>query len=100
MKLIRSMLPTALCLAYASALQAAEGPKKNWTPPAEKIHAQTLADEIISKHAELISVTFHGVPPELDDVYTMFACSFPYCISNQDAHDHVDLISQGITIVD
>jgi hypothetical protein len=34
---------------------------KNWTPPATKIYAQKLADEIMATHPELISVTFHGV---------------------------------------
>jgi len=101
MKVIRSLLATALCLAYASALWAAEGPKKkNWTAPAEKIRAQALADEIMSKHPELVSVTFHGVPPGLDKVYTMFAGSFPDRIGNPDDPDDVDVITKGITIVD
>ena len=101
MKLIRSLLATALCLAYASAVWAAEGPKKkNWTAPAEKIRAQALADEIMSQHPELISVTFHGVPPGLDKVYTMFAGSFPERIGNPDDPDDVDVITKGITIVD
>jgi hypothetical protein len=101
MKVIRSLLATSLCLAYASTLCAAEGPKKkNWTAPAEKIRAQALADEIMSKHPELISVTFHGVPPGLDKVYTMFAGSFPDRIGNPDDPDDVDVITKGITIVD
>jgi len=101
MKLVRSLLATALCLAYASAVWAAEGPKKkNWTAPAEKIRAQVLADEIVSQHPELISVTFHGVPPGLEKVYTMFAGSFPDRIGNPDDPDDVDIITKGITIVD
>jgi len=101
MKVILSLLATALCLAYASSLWAAEGPKKkNWTAPAEKIRAQALADEIMSKHPELISVTFHGVPPGLDKVYTMFAGSFPDRIGNPDDPDDVDVITKGITVVD
>jgi len=101
MKVILSLLATALCLAYASSLWAAEGPKKkNWTAPAEKIRAQALADEIMSKHPELISVTFHGVPPGLDKVYTMFAGSFPDRIRNPDDPDDVDVITKGITVVD
>jgi len=101
MKLIRSLLATALCLAYASAVWAAEGPKKkNWTAPAEKIRAQALVDEIVSQHPELISVTFHGVPPGLEKVYTMFAGSFPDRIGNPDDPDDVDVITKGITIVD
>jgi hypothetical protein len=73
---------------------------KNWTPPAIKIYAQTLSDEIMAKHAELISVTFHGVPPGLDKVYTMFAGSFPERIGNSDDPDDIDVITKGITIVD
>jgi len=101
MRLIRSLLAAALCLSHASALRAADGPKKkNWTPPAEKIHAQALADEIMARHPELISVTFHGVPPGLDKVYTMFAGSFPDRIGNPDDPDDIDVITKGITIVD
>src|SRR4051812_13567115 len=101
MRIVRSLLGAALCLLYASALRAADGPrKKNWIPPAEKIHAQALADQIMSKHPELISVTLHGVPPGLDKVYTMFAGSFPDRIGNPDDPDDVDVITKGITIVD
>jgi hypothetical protein len=73
---------------------------KNWTPPAAKIQAQVLADEIMAKHPELLSVTFHGVPPGLDKVYTMFAGSFPDRIGNPDDPDDIDVITKGITIVD
>jgi hypothetical protein len=101
MRLVRSLLATALCLSYTSALWAADGPKKkNWTPPPERIRAQALADEIMARHPELISVTFHGVPPGLDKVYTMFAGSFPDRIGNPDDPDDVDVITKGITIVD
>jgi len=100
MRLIRPLLAAALCLSYASALWADGPKKKNWTSPAEKIRAQALADEIMSTHPELISVTFHGVPPGLDKVYTMFAGSFPDRIGNPDDPDDVDVITKGITIVD
>src|SRR5216684_8980271 len=73
---------------------------KNWTAPATKIYAQALSDEIMAKHHELISVTFHGVPPGLDKVYTMFAGSFPERIGNPDDPDDIDVIVKGITIVD
>src|SRR5262249_44631502 len=70
------------------------------TPPSTKIYAQTLADEIMSKHPELISVTFHGVPPGMDKVYTMFAGSFPDRIGNADDPDDIEVITKGVTIVD
>jgi hypothetical protein len=54
----------------------------------------------MARHPELISVTFHGVPPGLDKVYTMFAGSFPDRIGNPDDPDDVDVITKGITIVD
>jgi hypothetical protein len=78
---------------------AAQKPK-NWTAPATKIYAQSLSDEIMARHPELISVTFHGVPPGLDKVYTMFAGSFPERIGNPDDPDDIDVITKGITIVD
>jgi hypothetical protein len=73
---------------------------KNWTQPAHKIYAQTLSDEIMTAHHELISVTFHGVPPGMQDVYTMFAGSYPDRIGNPDDPDDIDVITKGITIVD
>ncbi len=100
MRLIRPLLAAVLCLSYASALRADGPKKKNWTPPTEKIRAQALADEIMAGHPELISVTFHGVPPGLDKVYTMFAGSFPDRVGNPDDPDDVDVITKGITIVD
>ena len=100
-------LATVLALPSGSAAWAAGAATvapptkaKNWTPPAAKIHAQVLADEIMAKHPELLSVTFHGVPPGLDKVYTMFAGSFPERIGNPDDDDDIDVITKGITIVD
>jgi hypothetical protein len=78
---------------------AAEHPK-NWTPPAAKIRAQAMAEEIMARHPELLSVTFHGVPPGLEKVYTMFAGSYLDRIGNADDPDDVDVITKGITIVD
>jgi hypothetical protein len=88
--------------AWAEGAAPAAPPKKekNWTPPMTKIRGQTLADQIMAKHPELISVTFHGVPPGLDKVYTMFAGSFPDRIGNADDPDDIEVITKGITIVD
>ncbi|HKB56337.1 MAG TPA: hypothetical protein VKC51_02000 [Lacunisphaera sp.] len=84
----------------ATFLWAAEAPKKNWIPPAHKIQAQVLSDEIMAAHPELLSITFHGVPPGLSKVYTMFAGSFPDRIGNPDDPDDVMIIELGITILD
>src|SRR5215831_13699691 len=73
---------------------------KNWTAPSYKIYAQQLSDEIMAKHPELISVTFHGVPPGMEKVYTMFAGSFPERIGNPDDPDDIDVQTKGITILD
>src|SRR6184192_1554695 len=91
------LIAAVLCLALPSF--AAEK-AKNWTPPAAKIHAQVMAEEIMAAHPELLSITFHGVPPGLDKVYTMFAGSFPDRIGNPDDPDDIDVITKGITIVD
>jgi hypothetical protein len=79
---------------------AAPASHKNWTPPSHKIYAQKLSDEIMTKHPELISVTFHGVPPGMSKVYTMFAGSFPERIGNADDPDDIDVTAKGITILD
>ncbi|HYR55568.1 MAG TPA: hypothetical protein VEM39_05585, partial [Myxococcaceae bacterium] len=69
--LAKFLIAAVFTLSFASVVSAqtppAAPPKaKNWTAPAQKIYAQVLSDEIIAKHPELISVTFHGVPPGLD----------------------------------
>ena len=84
----------------ATTLAAAEAPKKNWAAPAHKIHAQQLSDEIMAAHPDLISITFHGVPPGMSKAYTMFAGSFPERIGNPDDPDDVMVIELGITILD
>ena len=84
----------------ATVLCAAEAPKKNWTAPAQKIQAQVLSEEIMASHPELISITFHGVPPGLSKVYTMFAGSYVDRIGNPDDPDDVMIIELGITILD
>lgn len=96
-KLLTALLAFAL---GAIALHAAEAPKKNWTPPAYKIYAQALSDQIMAQHPELISITFHGVPPGLKDVYTMFAGSYPDRIGNPDDDDDIMIVKLGITILD
>ena len=74
--------------------------EKNWTAPAHKIQAQVLSDQIMAAHPELLSLTFHGVPPGLSKVYTMFAGSYPERIGNADDPDDVMIIELGITILD
>ena len=58
------------------------------------------SDEIMAAHPELISITFHGVPPGLKDVYTMFAGSYLDRIGNPDDPDDIMVIQLGITILD
>lgn len=93
----------ALCVGAAGAssqLWAAESAQKNWTPPATKIYAQQLAEETMAQHPELLSMTFHGVPPGLNEVYTMFAGSYPDRVGNPDDPDDIDVSKKGITILD
>ncbi len=87
-------------VSLAPAIFGAPEKVKNWTAPAEKIYAQTLSEQIMASHPELISITFHGVPPGLSKVYTMFAGSYLDRIGNPDDPDDVMVIELGITIVD
>ncbi len=86
--------------ASAQPATSASAHAKNWTPPAYKIYAQTLADEVMKAHPELLSFTLHGVPPRMNKVYTMFAGSYPDRIGNPDDPDDIDVIVKGITSVD
>ncbi|MGH7106009.1 MAG: hypothetical protein ACREFT_05840 [Acetobacteraceae bacterium] len=63
----------------------------NWRPPAGKTLAQLLVDRIMAIHPELLSLTFHGVPPGTS-AHTMFAGSFPHRIG--DADDPGDLFTE------
>lgn len=105
--LTKTLLVAMLGLASASAVYAAdaapaapEAHQKNWTPPADRIYAQKLSDQIMKQHPELLSVTFHGVPPGMTDAYTMFAGSYHDRIGNADDPDDIDISKKGITIVD
>ncbi len=95
-----AFVATPVALADTPAPAAAEKKPKNWTPPAQKIYAQTLSEQIMAAHPELLSVTFHGVPPGLKDTYTMFAGSYLDRIGNPDDPDDIDVMKLGITIVD
>ena len=98
---MKSFLKLVLALAFGvSALGAADAPKKNWTPPAYKIYGQVLSDQIMAQHPELISVTFHAVPPGLTDVYTMISGSYPERIGNPDDDDDIMVTKTGVTILD
>jgi hypothetical protein len=85
--------PLAVAPAYAQVA-------KNWTVPAQKIYAQKLSDETMKAHPDLLSVTFHGVPPGMEKTYTMFAGSYPDRIGNPDDPDDIDVSVKGITIID
>ena len=91
---------SVLCAAQAATTAAPEKPK-NWTPPSEKIFAQVLSEQIMASHPELLSITFHGIPPgAAGETYTMFAGSYLDRIGNPDDPDDIDIMTKGITIVD
>jgi hypothetical protein len=94
------LLVACAALGSAAVIGATPEHPKNWTPPAHKIYAQKLSDEIMAAHPELLSVTFHGVPPGQTETYTMFAGSYPERIGNSDDPDDVDISKKGITIID
>ena len=90
----------AACAADTTVAAAPAAKAKNWTAPSTKIYAQMLSDDIMAQHPELLSVTFHGVPPGMKGVYTMFAGSFADRIGNADDPDDIDVTTKGITIID
>ena len=67
---MKLLVRLVLLFAFGAAALCAQTPaapapvKKNWTPPSYKIYGQTLSDEIMAAHPELLSVTLHGVPLE------------------------------------
>jgi len=101
-KFFKSALAVAITgvVALGSAATWAADAAKNWTPPPHKIYGQKLSDETMAQHPDLLSVTLHGTPPGVSEVYTMFAGSFPERIGNPDDPDDIDVIKKGITIVD
>ena len=79
---------------------AARAADKNWAAPGYRIYAQALSDATMKAHPDLLSVTFHGVPPGKSDTYTMFAGSYLDRIGNPDDPDDIDVSKKGITIID
>lgn len=101
MKIASLLAAAALTIGAAGLAAAADAPKKNWAPPAYKIYAQALSDELMAAHPELLSVTFHGVPPGAPtETWTMYAGSYPERIGNPDDPDDIDVSKKGITILD
>ena len=96
-----SLMASVFLVLFTGGAWAEGAHPKNWTPPSYKIYGQQLCDEIIAAHPELISVTFHGVPPGKPvGTYTMFAGSFPDRIGNVDDPDDIMVSEKGITILD
>jgi hypothetical protein len=104
---------TLACIAVVAALgalgstpiRAAEAAQpatiqKNWTPPAHKMHAQALVDDVMARHPELLSLTLQGTPPGEKGIYTMFAGSFPDRIGKVSSDVDVLVITKGYSILD
>jgi hypothetical protein len=90
----------AVCAAQSPA-PVPQAPAKIWTSPPGKLYVQTLTDRIMAAHPELLSVTFHGVPPgAAPKTYTMFGGSYLDRIGNPDDPDDIMVIETGVTILD
>lgn len=94
--------PLSALVALGLALAAAPlfGAERNWTPPAGRMAVQALSEQTMAAHHELISVTFHGVPPGQSKLYTMFGGSYLDRIGNADDPDDILVIVNGMTILD
>ena len=108
-----AILTAGILVLVSSVLLAKPGPNeiprapstpntpKNWVEPAYKIFAQALVDELMAGHPEVMSITMHGTPPGADeDVYTMFAGSFPDRIGNESSPGDIISIVKGVTQVE
>lgn len=92
---------SALAGAQATAPAAPPPPAKVWTAPPGKLYVQSLTERIMAAHPELISVTFHGVPPgAAPKTYTMFGGSYLDRIGNPDDPDDIMVIETGVTMLD
>ncbi|MGD9597377.1 MAG: hypothetical protein AB7G76_03285 [Steroidobacteraceae bacterium] len=104
MTLVRKLLWVAAVVFSSHAALAAdpEGPPpgKNWVAPAFKMHAQILVDQLMRDNRDLLSVTFHGTPPDKKGIYTMFAGTWPDRIGKISAADDVMVIESGFTLID
>ncbi|HZU65336.1 MAG TPA: hypothetical protein VFF98_16730 [Novosphingobium sp.] len=95
------MTAAAFVGALAASAAHADAPAKNWSAPAYRIYAQQLSDETMQANPDLLSVTFHGIPPgAVGETFTMYAGSYPDRIGNPDDPDDIDVSKKGITIVD
>src|ERR1700738_2237864 len=91
----------AICAAQTPITAAPPAPSKIWTATPGKLYVQTLTDRIMAAHPELLSVTFHGVPPgAAPKTYTMFGGSYLDRIGNPDDPDDIMVIETGVTILD
>jgi hypothetical protein len=96
--LLVGMVLVTVGISAAAGLSAAE---RNWSPPTTRPYVQALTEQVMAKHPELISITFHGVPPGAPPrTYTMFGGSYLDRIGNADDPDDVMVIETGITILD
>jgi hypothetical protein len=98
---MKTLGTVVLVCTMCAVMSVANASGKNWTAPAAKLQVQTLTERIMKEHPELISVTFHGVPPgAAAGTYTMFGGSYLDRIGNPDDPDDVMVIEKGITILD
>jgi len=72
----------------------------NWVAPEHKLYAQRLVDDIMRDNPELLSLTLQGTPPGENEIYTMFAGSFPERIGQASDPDDIMVIEKAITILD
>lgn len=106
MKALAKIALTAMCClpaAMAAAQTATVGSApviKNWAAPSYKMFSQTLVDETMAQHPELLSLTLQGEPPGHKGINTMFAGSFPERIGKMSADVDVQVIAKGYTILD
>ena len=73
---------------------------KNWIGPSKRIYAQSIVDDLIASHPEVMSITMHGTPPGQSGLYTMFAGTFPDRIGNESSAGDVITVLKAVTQIE
>src|ERR1035437_8659698 len=85
--IMKTLLKLSALITFAAAALTTQAAPKNWTPTEQKIYAQTLSEQIMANHPELLIITWHGGPPGRSKLDTIVACSYGYRMGNADDPD-------------
>jgi hypothetical protein len=82
-----------------TAAQIATAPKPIWQAPTYKMYAQSLSDQILAAHPELIGANIHTRIPDTD-TYTYIAGSYSFRVGSQEDPEDIQIQKYGVTFID